>query len=195
MLLSDSWLTTIRARMNKKKNLSAKKNFTRVNLPDFVNCENRPAKNLRQLQICTACFFFYFSFCVRFCFCFSFSFSFSFLENTCRIMVGCRSCTFPKIHLFMALNLKIPVGCRSFMDPRFLVRKTCTYVLDFIVRTAKKWGAVARLPVLTRVAVQANHSFPDTRKICAHVSTPWSVFRDAPEKVACATPWSMFQAG
>ena len=162
-----------------------------------MNCENRPAKNLRQLQICKACFFFFsLSHSVSVFVSVSLSISLSlFWNDTYRIMVGCRSCTFPKIHLFMALNLKIPVGCRSFMDPRFLVRKTCTYVLDSFVRTAKKWGAVARLPVLTRVAVQANQSFSDTRKICAHVPTPWSVFRDTSEKVACATPWSVFQAG
>ena len=57
-------------------------------------------------------------------------------------MLGCRSCTFPSIHFLTALTLKITVRCPSCSDPNIIVNKTCTHVVDRMVRSTKKWGAV-----------------------------------------------------
>ena len=49
-----------------------------------------------------------------------------------KIMVGCRSCTYASIHLFMALTLKITVGCPSCTDTSFRAEKnlhTCVELL------------------------------------------------------------------
>ena len=68
-----------------------------------------------------------------------------------RSWFGCPSCTYPRIHLFMALALKDgPSGTGP-----------CTHVVDSFVRTAKICGELwARPPVLTPVPSQAIHSSP-----------------------------------
>ena len=54
----------------------------------------------------------------------SLSFSlFLYWNNTYRITVGCLSCTYPSIQLFMAMTLKITVGCPSSTDPGILNKK------------------------------------------------------------------------
>ena len=61
-------------------------------------------------------------------------------------MVGCRpSWTYPSIHLFMALTLKITVVWPA-------------QVVDSLVRSTEKWGAWARPPVLTPALSQTCHS-------------------------------------
>ena len=82
-----------------------------------------------------------FSFSIRLLLLFFFSLSLF----TCKIMVGCRSCTYPSIHLFMALSLKITVGCRPcILGPSWK-------------ESGELW---ARPPVLTPAPSQAIDSSP-----------------------------------
>ena len=74
----------------------------------------------------------------------------------CNIMVGCRSCTYPSIHLFMALPLEITVRLCVVHISKLSRKKTFTHVLGSLVRTTENGrGAV---PVLTPVPSEANHS-------------------------------------
>ena len=95
-------------------------------------------------------------------------------------MVRCRSCTYPNIHVFMALTLKITVGWRSCTDPSiFEQKKTGTHMSDSLVRTTREWRAVG---TSTRADACACASDPQ-------LSSPCRRFRTG------ETPWSVFQAG
>ena len=60
-------------------------------------------------------------------------------DDTCKIMVGC---TYPSFHfLHGAGTLKLTVDCLTSTCPSIRT-KTCTRVLDSMVRTAKEKGAV-----------------------------------------------------
>ena len=128
-------------------------------------------------------------------------FFFLLLRNeTCKIMVGCWSCTCPSIHRFIERTLKVTVGCQGHGRlsvehiSKLCHKKTCTHVLASLDRTAKKkWELWARPPVLTPVPSQAIHSSlpspsvqdgSDSRETCTHVSTQWAVSRDTSEQVA-----------
>ena len=78
-------------------------------------------------------------------------------NDTSRIMVGCRWCTYPSIHFFHgAGTLKITVGCPPCTYPGTRT-KTCTRVGLLGPHCTKK-GPWARPPVLTPVPSQAIHS-------------------------------------
>ena len=81
--------------------------------------------------------------CYRFAFFSCLSLFLLIWNDTLEIMVGCRSCTYPRIHLFMMPTLKITVGQPSSTYPSFRTEKnshTCVGLLGPHCR--KWWGAV-----------------------------------------------------
>ena len=72
-------------------------------------------------------------FCI-FSFVTSLSFAFLLRNDAYKITASCLSCTYPSIHLFMALT-RVP--CLSCTDPSIPVMETGTHVLDSLARTAK----------------------------------------------------------
>ena len=77
----------------------------------------------------------------------SFSFLLPIQDDALKITVGCRSCTWPSIHLFKARTLEITVGYRSWTGPKISrEKKTCTHVVDPLVRTAKNIGGLWARP-------------------------------------------------
>ena len=102
-------------------------------------------------------------------FLFTFLFHFLFLllwNDAYKIMVGCRSCTYSSIHLFMAFNLKIMVGCRSCTDPSILVKKNLYTRVGLLGPYCRKWWRElwARPTVLAPVPSQANNSSSTCRR-------------------------------
>ena len=103
-------------------------------------------QKIRLLQICIVLFFFFF---------------FLIQHDAYKIMVGCPSCSYPSIHLVMALTLKITAYCPSCTDPSIIVGQN-------LILTSwtpwsepqKNWEPWARPPVLTPVPSQAIHSSP-----------------------------------
>ena len=92
----------------------------------------------------------------------------------------------------MALNLKITVGCRSCTDPSFLKKLVHTSWTPW--STLQKKSAAVGTSTRTDACACAGEPqlFPslsvpdgsDSRGTCAHVSTPCSMFRNTPGKVA-----------
>ena len=131
---------------------------------------------------------------------FFFVFFFLIQNDAPKIRVGCRpSCTYPSIHLFMELTLQLTVGCRSCTYRNSLAKnKTCTHVLDSLVRPYCKKAVLKSVPVPT------NHSSPPfavcsrrvkNREKLAHV---FRLLGPCLERLqrnwhSCWVPWSVFR--
>ena len=108
-------------------------------------------------------------------------------------MVGCRSCTVPSIHLFMALTLTFTVGYPSSTCPSFLMGKNLYTRVGLLgpsalQRSGELW---ARPLVLTLGPSQANFTSEPQLSSCLAVgSRRVKIVRNLQ---TCLIPWSVFR--